>query len=273
MRDSMSAGEKALSMDARALVNLMRLQGELEIAVRLEAFAAQAPALFISVDDFGDARVLRQLRGQRLRQIHQQVGRRCRGGFQHEVNRRREIHGLCIETNFVRYEGSVIEGPQQLVQLFRLRQRVVEDDDPQIQQVRFLRQSAGERPALFCGGTFQDIEIDALGHVALARWIRKSTSNGTGRPVLPFCAPPSQAVPATSRWAHSRSLANFHRNDAAVQAPPSRPPTLAMSAKLLLSCSTYSSPIGSRQARSSARIPADSNSCARGSLLLIKPLV
>src|SRR5271168_1178770 len=251
----------------------MRLQGDFKLAVGLEAFAAEAPAVLIRVDDFGDARELRQLRGQRLRQIHQQVRRGRRGGFQDEMNRRRGIDGPCFETYLVRYEGSLVEGPQQLIQLFRLCQRIVDDDDSQIPQIGFLGKSAGERPALFGGGTFQDIEIDALGHVALARWIRKSTSSGTGRPVLPFCAPPSQAVPATSRWAHARSLANFDRKDAAVHAPPSRPPMLAMSAKLLLSCSTYSSPIGSRHARSSARMPADSNSWARGSLLLIKPLV
>ena len=95
---------------------------------------------------------------------------------------------------------------------------------------------------------------------------------GHGPPVLPLCDPPSQAVPATSRCAHLRSLANFERKDAAVQAPPSRPPTLAISAKLLFSCSTYSSPMGIDQARSSARAPAASTSWASFSSLLISPL-
>ena len=43
-------------------------------------------------------------------------------------------------------------------------------------------------------------------------------------------------------------------------APPSRPPTLAKSAKLLFSCSAYSSVSGSCQARSSARTPASTSS-------------
>ena len=44
---------------------------------------------------------------------------------------------------------------------------------------------------------------------------------------------------------------NLARNAAAVIEPPSRPATLAMSAKLLLSCSPYSSVSGMCQARSS----------------------
>ena len=36
--------------------------------------------------------------------------------------------------------------------------------------------------------------------------------------MLPFCEPPSQAVPATSKWAHWRSFANFRRKEAAVHA-------------------------------------------------------
>src|SRR5271163_1275042 len=235
MRGSISAGEKALSINAGSLVYLMRFQGELELAVGLEALAAQAPALVIRVDYFGDACVLRQLRGQAIREIHQQLRRwRCRG-LEHEVNRRREIYGLLIEADLVRYERPFIERQEQLIQLFRLLKGFIDDDNAQITQISFLDQPAGKCPALFCGGTFQYIEINALGHGALARWIRKSTSKGTGRPVLPFCAPLSHAVPATSRCAQARSLANLPRKDAAVQAPPSRPPTLAISAKLLLS--------------------------------------
>ncbi len=55
-----------------------------------------------------------------------------------------------------------------------------------------------------------------------------------GRPVLPFCAPPSQAMPAMSRCAQCRPCVNFARKHAAVIAPPSRPQALAKSAKLLL---------------------------------------
>src|ERR1700746_537764 len=63
-----------------------------------------------------------------------------------------------------------------------------------------------------------------------------------------------------SRCAHLSPWVNLPRKVAAVMAPPSRPPTLAKSAKLLLSCSAYSSVSGSCQQRSSARCPASSSS-------------
>src|SRR5580658_10024994 len=46
---------------------------------------------------------------------------------------------------------------------------------------------------------------------------------------------------------------NLPRNAAAVMAPPSRPATFAMSAKLLRSCSAYSSVNGSGQASTGER--------------------
>src|ERR1700693_2825099 len=155
---------------------------------------------------------------------------------------------MLIHADLVRDERALVECPQQVIECLRVGQRVVDDDDAQIPQIGFFGQPAGERPALLGCGAFQYVEIYALGHVARTRLTRNSTSQGTGRPVLPLWAPPSQAVPATSRCAHCRSLANFERNEAAVQAPPSRPPTLAISAKLLFNWSTYSSPIGNRQA-------------------------
>src|SRR6516162_1413601 len=50
-----------------------------------------------------------------------------------------------------------------------------------------------------------------------------------------------------SRCAHLSPWVHLPRNVAAVIAPPSRPPMLAKSAKLLLSCSAYSSVSGSFQ--------------------------
>ena len=66
-----------------------------------------------------------------------------------------------------------------------------------------------------------------------------------------------------SRCAQVRSLVNLARNAAAVMEPPSRPATLAMSAKLLLSCSPYSSVSGMCQARSSTAAPQSTISRAR----------
>src|ERR1700676_864712 len=172
--------------------------------------------------------------------------------------------------NVVRHEGAFGGRPKQGVDCLDLGKRVAEEHDLEVAQIGLLGQPAGKRPPLFRRRAFQNIKIDSFGHFAAARWTKKSTSSGTGRPVLPFCEPLSHAVPATSRCAQCRSLANFQRNEAAVQAPPSRPPTFAISAKLLFNCSTYSSPIGSRQARSSAQMPADCNSPASASSLLIK---
>src|SRR4026208_1693504 len=59
-----------------------------------------------------------------------------------------------------------------------------------------------------------------------------------------------------SRWAHEGAPAKRQRKQAAVIAPASRPATFARSAKLLFRSSAYSSPIGMRQARSTARSPA-----------------
>src|SRR5215472_11643500 len=60
-------------------------------------------------------------------------------------------------------------------------------------------------------------------------------SIGTGRPVAPFAFPSFHATPAMSRCAQSNFFANRDRKHAAVMLPPARPPTLAKSAKLLLS--------------------------------------
>src|SRR6202051_3139425 len=158
--------------------------------------------------------------------------------------------------NVVRHEGAFGERPKQGVDRLDLGKRVAEEHDLEVAQIGLLGQPACKRPAQFRRRAFQNIKIDSFGHFAAARWTKKSTSSGTGRPVLPFCEPPSHAVPATSKWAQCRSLGNFQRTDAAVQAPPSRPPTFAISAKLLFNCSTYSSPMGIGQARSSARLPA-----------------
>ena len=59
---------------------------------------------------------------------------------------------------------------------------------------------------------------------------------GTGHPLAPFALPDTQAVPAMSRCAHAYLSVNRDRKHAAVMLPASRPPILAMSAKLLSSC-------------------------------------
>src|SRR5262245_25844899 len=86
--------------------------------------------------------------------------------------------------------------------------------------------------------------------LAPARWIRNSDSSGTGRPVAPLASPLKEAVPAMSRCAHLYALVNRSRKHAAVTAPAGRPPILAISAKLLLSCVWYSSNNGICQTRS-----------------------
>src|SRR5579863_3673118 len=57
---------------------LMRLERYVAVAVRLEALAAEAAALLVGVDDFGDTRVAVPVLGQPVGQVHQQVGRRRR---------------------------------------------------------------------------------------------------------------------------------------------------------------------------------------------------
>ncbi|CSE00586.1 Uncharacterised protein [Vibrio cholerae] len=59
-------------------------------------------------------------------------------------------------------------------------------------------------------------------------------------------------------------LANLDRKQAAVMAPPGRPPMFAISANGLLSCSWYSSASGRRHARSLDCSEAFTNSCASG---------
>src|SRR5258707_1218142 len=86
-----------------------------------------------------------------------------------------------------------------------------------------------------------------------ARRIRKSASSASGRPVAFLLLPEPQAVPAMSRCAHFSPLVKRPRKAAAVMAPPSRPATLATSAKLVLSCSPYSSVSGSCQARAQVK--------------------
>ena len=63
-------------------------------------------------------------------------------------------------------------------------------------------------------------------------------------------APESQAVPAMSRCAHGYFAGEAREEHGGGDRAAARPPTLAMSAKLLFSCSPYSSSSGKRQARS-----------------------
>src|SRR5471032_3686694 len=97
---------------------------------------------------------------------------------------------------------------------------------------------------------------------AYARLIRKFDSSGTGRPVAPFAPPDFHAVPAMSRWAQVYLRVKFSRKAAAVHEAPPGEPMLARSAKLDLSCSLYSSPIGRRHAASPAVWPAAISSAA-----------
>src|SRR5579863_3090969 len=70
----------------------------------------------------------------------------------------------------------------------------------------------------------------------------------THTPVGPFAmkglASSSHAVPAMSKCTHGVSSAHSFRNQAALMAPPHRPPILATSANALLSSSLYSSSRG-----------------------------
>ncbi len=122
--------------------------------------------------------------------------------------------------------------------------------DAQIPQIGFFGQPAGERPALFCGGALEYVEIDPrLGHVDRTRLIRKSTSRGTGRPVLPFLGP---AEPGSARDVEVRPLQILgelpqERSRGAGAALASA--DIGDIREVALQCSTYSSPIGSRQAR------------------------
>src|SRR5476651_588177 len=81
----------------------------------------------------------------------------------------------------------------------------------------------------------------------IAKLFRNCTSKGTGRPVAPFALPPREAVPATSKCAQAGvSAVKRARNAAADDAPPVRPPMLAMSAKFDFNISSYSLSIGIR---------------------------
>ena len=93
---------------------------QLQVAVGFEALPAEASALLVRVDNFRDACISLRLRRQTKRQIEQQVRRRQRCGFHGKMNRRRGVDGICIEANLMRYEGALVEGPQQLVQRLRL---------------------------------------------------------------------------------------------------------------------------------------------------------
>src|ERR1700722_13166211 len=136
----------------------------------------------------------------------------------------------------MRHESLFVEGPEEIVIELGVFGAAAPDDDGQILQICLGGQAAGGAATPLRRLALQHVEIHPVGHSRggrRARCTKSSTSSGTGRPVLPFCAPPSQAVPATSRCAQSRSLVNLERNVAAVLAPPSRLPTLAKSAKLL----------------------------------------
>src|SRR5690606_6881364 len=105
-----------------------------------------------------------------------------------------------------------------------------------------------------------------------ARRIMNSDSNGTGRPVAPFSFPETAFVPAMSRCAHRYFFAYRDRKQAAVTLPAGRPPRLLMSAKLLLSCSWYSSQSGICHAGSPVSVPHSSSSAASASSLAKSPL-
>src|SRR5580698_2519092 len=83
---------------------LMRLERHVAVAVRLEALAAEAAALLVGVDDFGDTRVALPVLGQTIGQVHQQVGRRRRGGQRGEVHFRGRIGRLLVHADLMRNE-------------------------------------------------------------------------------------------------------------------------------------------------------------------------
>src|SRR5882757_4862473 len=72
-------------------IDLVRLQGELEIAVGLEAFSAHASTLLVGIDHFSDSGEAFELRGQTLGQVDQQVRGGDRDRLQRQMNRRRGV--------------------------------------------------------------------------------------------------------------------------------------------------------------------------------------
>src|SRR5690349_18664752 len=160
-------------------------------------------------------------------------------------------------------------GPQEVVETL---------DDVQIRRVdhhlvahlhRFCGEPAGDGQSVSPTGIKVNLRHSWLFRDALS--IRNCVSSGTGRPVAPFSLPDFHAVPAISRCAQRYFLVKRQRKQAAVMVPAGRPPILATSAKLLLSCSWYSSHNGKRHAGSPAWSAAPSNSSASSSSGLSRP--
>ena len=104
----------------------------------------------------------------------------------------------------------------------------------------------------------RQIRLSARRQCAACEARSGNRQQGTGRPVLPFCAP-AQAMrrPAMSRCAQRRPCVNFDRKHAAVIAPPSRPRRVRHVGEVALELlPVFLRPSGMRQARSSARSPA-----------------
>src|SRR5580658_5284977 len=98
------------------LPKLMRLERHVAVAVRLEALAAEASALLIGVDDFGDTRVALPVLGQPSGQVYQQVGRRRAHGQRGEVYLGGGIGRLLVHADLVRNERAFVECPEQIIE-------------------------------------------------------------------------------------------------------------------------------------------------------------
>ncbi len=105
----------------RGLVQLMGLERQFVFAVRFEPLAPEAPALRVGIDDFGDSREALQSLRQPVAQIDQQIG--CSDASRAAV----KCTGVSAAMEFaifailMRYEGSVVECPQQLIDRLGIR--------------------------------------------------------------------------------------------------------------------------------------------------------
>src|ERR1700722_15709361 len=71
--------------NVRCLVQLMCLQRYFEVAVRLEAFTAEAAPFLVGINDLGNTGVALPLGGQAGGEVHQQIGHGCVRRFQGDM--------------------------------------------------------------------------------------------------------------------------------------------------------------------------------------------
>ena len=138
--------------------------------------------------DLGDARIVGVELGHGGREVHEQVGRdrRLAADPDRRLGRRAGLGGAAARER-VRDEGAVGEGPQQGVEALGLGRRREAHAHGEPLQEGLLDHAAGIHEPRPVVRALEDVEVDAWRHQARDR--RKSTSSGTGRPVLPLLAP------------------------------------------------------------------------------------